>query len=75
MNPQGLMQIMAAWNTFKTNHPKFPAFEAAIQAQGIREDSIIEISVTDPDGKKTETNIKVKQSDIELFESLKNMRQ
>ena len=75
MNPQSIMQVMAAWNTFKTNHPKFPAFVSALQAQGIKEDSIIEISVTDPDGRKIETNIKVKQSDLELFDSLKNMRQ
>ncbi|MDO4187422.1 MAG: hypothetical protein Q4D29_00395 [Lachnospiraceae bacterium] len=74
MNPQNLMQVMAAWNTFKTNHPKFPAFIQALQAQGIEEDSIIEISVTDPDGKKIETNIKVKNSDLELFMSLKEMR-
>ena len=74
MNPQNIMQLMAAWNTFKTNHPKFPAFVTALSSQGIREDFVIEISVTDTEGKKIETNIKVKQSDLELFESLKNMR-
>ena len=74
MNPQAIMQIMAAWNTFRSNHPKFPAFLEALRAQGIKEDSVIEISITDPDGKKIETNIKVKQSDLDLFESLKNMR-
>lgn len=71
MNPQNMMQLMAAWNTFKTNHPKFPAFVNAVTSQGIREDSVIEISITDPDGRKIETNIKVKQSDLELFESLR----
>lgn len=74
MNPQAIMQIMAAWNTFRSNHPKFPAFLEALRVQGIKEDSVIEISITDPDGKKIETNIKVKQSDLDLFESLKNMR-
>ena len=46
----------------------------ALKNQGIQEDSVIEISVTDPSGKKIETNIKVKQSDLDLFNSLKNMR-
>lgn len=73
MNPQALMQVMAAWNTFKTNHPKFPAFLGRLKTQGIKEDSIIEISITDPDGSKIETNIKVKQSDLDLFMSFKNM--
>lgn len=73
MNPAGLMKVMAAWNTFQGNHPKFPAFVNALKRQGVKEDTIIEISVTDPDGTKIETNIKVKQSDLELFESLKSM--
>lgn len=29
------MKIMGAWNTFKTNHPKFPAFCKAVMNQGI----------------------------------------
>jgi len=74
MNPAALMQIMAAWNTFKENHPKFPSFIDALRRQGIEEDTIIAISVTDKNGKTIETNIKVKQSDLELFNSLKNMQ-
>lgn len=74
MNPAALMQVMAAWNTFKTNHPKFPAFIDALRRQGIEEDTVIAISVTDKNGKTIETNIKVKQSDLELFDSLKNMQ-
>ena len=74
MNPQALMQVMAAWNTFKGNHPKFPAFMEAIARQGIQEDSIIEIAVTSPDGNKIETNLKVKQSDLDLFNSFRNMQ-
>lgn len=75
MNPQNMFALMGAYNTFQQNHPKFPAFLNALRAQGIQEDSIIEVSVTGPDGKKVETNLKVKASDLELFESLKNMRE
>lgn len=74
MNPQALMQLMSAWNTFKGNHPKFPAFLAAIKNQGIKENTIIEISITDPDGKKIETNLKVTKSDLEMFDTLRNMQ-
>lgn len=74
MNPAAMMQAMNAWRTFTLNHPKFPAFLEALKRQGVKEDTIIEISLTDPDGTKIETNLKVKQSDLELFESLKNMR-
>lgn len=74
MNPANMFKIMSAWNTFQQNHPKFPQFLAAMQAQGIKEGSILELSVTDPDGRKIETNIKVQQSDLELFEAIKNMK-
>ena len=74
MNPGAIMQVMNAWNTFQGNHPKFPAFLEALKRQGIKEESIIEISITDPNGQKIETNIKVKASDLELFNSLKDMR-
>lgn len=74
MNPGNIMALMSSWNTFKGNHPKFPAFISAVQQQGIKEGTIIEVSITDTEGKKIETNIKVTQSDLELFESLKSMR-
>lgn len=74
MNPSAIMQVMGAWNEFKGNHPKFPAFLDALKRQGIKEDTIIEISITDPNGTKLETNIKVKKSDLELFASLREMQ-
>lgn len=74
MNPQNMMAMMAAWSQFQNNHPKFPAFINAVRNQGIKEGSIIEISITDPDGKKIETNLKINESDMQLFESIKNMR-
>lgn len=67
------MKIMGAWNQFKANHPKFPAFCKAVMNQGIREDSVIEIAVISPEGQRIETNLKVKASDLELFQEIKNM--
>ncbi len=72
-NMGAVMAMMGAWNKFRSNHPKFPAFLKAVQQKGIREDSIIEIAITTPEGEKIETNLKVTASDLELFESLKNM--
>lgn len=69
INPADMMRAMQAWSTFQANHPKFPAFLQALKNQGIKEGSIIELSVIDPSGEKIETNIKVQQSDLELFKS------
>ena len=59
-NIGNMMKIMNAWNIFKRNHPKFPAF------------SIMAITVTTPDGEKIETNLRIKAEDMELLKELTN---
>ena len=66
-----LLKYKNAWERFTVNHPKFPMFLNAIKRDGIREGSVIEIKITDPEGKVTETNICVKADDLELFNSLR----
>lgn len=73
-NMEAIIKITQGWNRFKNNHPKFPAFLNAIRNKGIKEGTIIAVSITDPDGSVMETNIKVTADDIELFNSLKDMR-
>ncbi len=75
MNIPDIMKLKGAWDTFTQNHPKFPMFLNAARAAGIKEGTIIDVSITDPDGKVIETNVKVTASDLELFESLKDLRQ
>ena len=43
-----MMKVMNAWNTFKQNHPKFPAFCSAVSKRGIREGSILEVTYIPP---------------------------
>ena len=62
--------MMNAWNTFKQNHPKFPAFCNAVSKRGIREGSILEVTYISPEGEKLTTNIKVLPSDIELLREI-----
>ena len=56
MNLGNLMQLKNSWATFTRNHPKFPKF--------------LQIKVTTPEGKTIETNLKVRESDIELVRNL-----
>jgi hypothetical protein len=69
----GMMKFMGAWNTFKENHPKFPAFCKAVAQRGIKEDTVIEIVVTTPDNERIETSLKVKASDLELLRGFGNL--
>lgn len=72
-NPAALFKIKGLWEQFVENHPKFPMFLNALKTSGISEGSVLEIQVTQPDGTHMKTNIKVSQSDMELFEQLKTL--
>lgn len=74
-NPMELMKIMGLWNSFKSNHPKFPKFMAAAAQPGvITADTILEMKITTADGRTLETNMKITESDMELFQQLKNIQ-
>ena len=73
INPMSMMKMMQAKNKFTENHPKFVQFLGAAFSGGIEEDTIIEISVQKPGQNRITSNIKVKQSDLELLAELKNL--
>lgn len=73
LNPAVLLKLKGAYETFVNNHPKFPMFLKAASKDALQEGSIVEITVTTKEGKKMSTNLLVKQSDLDLFESLKQM--
>ena len=66
MNPASIMKLMSAKNKFQKNHTKFVAFLNRCFAGGLKEGTIIEITVTNP-GEAPIT------SDLELLEELKEM--
>ena len=68
-----IQKIKSGLDRFRVNHPKFPLFLNAVSQNAIMEGSVIEISVTTPDGKNYCTNLKVKAKDMEFLNSLKNM--
>lgn len=73
MNPAMLFKIKGAWEKFVQNHPKFPLFLRAASTSGIREGYIIEVKITDTDGKAICTNVKLIESDMELIGMIKDM--
>ena len=73
INPMSMMKMMQAKNKFTENHPKFVQFLSAAFSGGIEEDTIIEISVEKPGQNRITSNLRVKQSDLELLAELKNL--
>ena len=72
-NPAALFKVKKSWETFCRNHPRFPAFMQAVQAAGIQEGTIIEVSVTTPVGKTMTTNVRLTASDMQAFHDLKGL--
>lgn len=74
MNPTKLLKMQMAWKQFNETHPKVLPFLKAVETAGIREGTVIEISVETPEGQKFESNIKVQPSDMELLRRMKEER-
>lgn len=67
-------QIRNSFKRFDRDHPKFKNFlNAVMREQALRQDAVIEISVTSPEGKNYCSNIKLNAEDIEMFQQLKSM--
>lgn len=73
INPTKLLKLKGAWDVFSQNHPKFPQFMKAVHKSGVQEGTIIEINVTNPDGKILSSNMKLKESDTKLFAELSEL--
>lgn len=73
VNPAAIMKLMAARNKFNQAHPKFASFFKQMYTQGIPVGSVIEITVTSPDGTPVTANMRVQESDMELLQELKEL--
>lgn len=70
MNPMNFMHLKPLIEQFHERHPKFVEF-FGYAGQHIEEDSLLEISITDPSGSKIVTNIRITQEDLEFVEQLR----
>ncbi len=70
-----IQKLKGCMNQFRLNHPKFPLFLNAISQDALLEGSVIEITVTTPEGKNYCSNLKLKSEDLEFIECLKSLRQ
>ena len=75
MDFSAIMKFKGAWDTFNKNHPKFLPFMQAVGREAVTDGTIIEVKVTSPEGKEYNTNMKITQSDLDLFAQLKTMIQ
>ena len=70
VNPAMLLTLKKKWEEFSTRHPKFVSFIQTLKGRGVTEGSIIDITVTLPDGEKFQSNLKLSAEDIEMIRNL-----
>lgn len=73
MDFTAVMKMKGAWDTFTRNHPKLVPFMQAVGREAVGDGTIIEVKVKSPDGKEYNTNMRLTQSDMELFAQFKGM--
>lgn len=73
MDISKLFGIKQYWEVFKGNHPKLLPIIAQLGEKEICEGQEIAIAVRYPDGTEIKTGIRLQQSDLPLFETLKEM--
>lgn len=74
MNPMMMMKLASRWQKFNQEHPKVVPFFRDVADGKITSGAVIEIKVTDTQGKEYVSNIRVTDDDMETVEMLKNMR-
>lgn len=73
-NPRRMMELKNMKDGFEQRHPKVPLFLKAVSEAGISENSVIEISIKNPDGRDFCSNIKVTPEDLEMLEHIKELK-
>ena len=74
INPLKLLQIKGAWEQFQARHPKFSAFLNAASGLSLEEGTIIDVTITSPDGRQIGTNLKLTAEDIQLLQERKDLK-
>ena len=67
-----VMKMKNYWDRFTKGHPKFPAFLKAAKNLDYEEVTVIAVSITEPDGKVLETNLKLNAEDLAILNELRH---
>ena len=68
MDLSSLFQVKAAWSGFQRRHPKFVLFCRAAKPR-----TVLEITITPPDGQPLSMNLKVAAQDLEALNQLMSL--
>ena len=70
MNIMKLGQLKPKFGDFQNRHPKFVQFFTAALPENVKEGSILEIKIKNPDGREICTNMKVAAEDEQFLKDV-----
>ena len=73
MNPMIFMQIKERMDVFNSEHPKLARFLSVVKSNALKEGTVIEMKVTEPDGEEYVSNIRLTANDIETINMMSSM--
>lgn len=73
MNPAKLLTFKKDWEAFAERHPRFVQFIMTIAKNGMGEGSVIDVTVTLPDGRTYQSNMRLTQEDVDFVKGIGNM--
>ncbi len=73
MEISNTLKLMSEFQRFQKAHPKAVQFAASLARDGVKEGTILELKLTDPDGEEKVCNIRITAEDLSLLELLKEL--
>ena len=73
-NPLQFMQLAERLKIFRDQHPRVLDFIQAVGRNNLQPGVILELRVTDLDGKVSVTNMRLTEEDIETIGIIKNLK-
>ena len=73
VNPMMLFKIKGLWDRITSNHPKMVPFGRTVFPAAIGVGSIVDVKVTDPNGKTYHYNMRVSEDDMEAIREIEGI--
>ncbi len=73
INPAKLLTLKKEWEGFAQRHPRFMQFIMTIFQNGMGVGSVIDVTVTLPDGRSFQSNMRLTQEDVDLVKNIGSM--
>ncbi len=73
MNPMDIFRLKGFWDSFTAAHPKLVPFAKSVYPAAIGEGTIIDVRVTDPNGRNYHYNLRISAEDMKNLNDARDL--